>query len=129
MNFIKTISPIQKINFNGFEFYIKRDDLLEINGNKARKLAFYIHQRYPKNQSFVSYGGSQSNALAALNILLNKDHISLFLLVKKISTFLKNNPCGNYTLALENGVDFVENIHSLSLKQFALSLCKKMIFL
>ncbi|MFK0422318.1 hypothetical protein ACISNW_06755, partial [Campylobacter jejuni] len=21
MNFIKTISPIQKINFNGFEFY------------------------------------------------------------------------------------------------------------
>lgn len=41
LNFIKTISPIQKINFNGFEFYIKRDDLLgEINGNKARKLAF-----------------------------------------------------------------------------------------
>ncbi len=45
--------------------------------------------------------------------------------MKKISTFLKNNPCGNYALALENGVDFVENIHSLSLKQFALSLCKK----
>lgn len=90
MNFIKTISPIQKINFNGFEFYIKRDDLLgEINGNKARKLAFYIHQRYPKNQSFISYGGSQSNALAALSILLNKDHISLFLLVKKFLLFLR----------------------------------------
>lgn len=35
------ISPIEKIQFQGFEFYIKRDDLLgEINGNKARKLAF-----------------------------------------------------------------------------------------
>lgn len=126
MNFIKTISPIQKINFNGFEFYIKRDDLLgEINGNKARKLAFYIHQRYPKNQSFVSYGGSQSNALAALSIFAKQRSYKLVFACEKISTFLKNNPCGNYALALENGVDFVENIHSLSLKQFALSLCKK----
>ncbi len=91
MNFIKTISPVQKINFNGFEFYIKRDDLLgEINGNKARKLAFYIHQRYPKNQSFVSYGGSQSNALAALSIFAKQRSYKLVFACEKISTFLKN---------------------------------------
>ncbi|HDZ4936915.1 1-aminocyclopropane-1-carboxylate deaminase/D-cysteine desulfhydrase [Campylobacter jejuni] len=126
MNFIKTISPIQKINFNGFEFYVKRDDLLgEINGNKARKLAFYLYQKYPKNQCFISYGGTQSNALAALSIFVKQRWCKLIFACEKISAFLKNNPRGNYALALQNGVEFVENTHSLSLKQFALSLCKK----
>lgn len=126
MNFIETISPIQKINFNGFEFYVKRDDLLgEINGNKARKLAFYFHQKYPKNQCFISYGGSQSNALAALSIFTKQKSYKLIFACEKIPTFLKSNPCGNYALALQKGVKIIENTHSLSLRQFALSLCKK----
>ncbi|MBM0636905.1 1-aminocyclopropane-1-carboxylate deaminase/D-cysteine desulfhydrase [Campylobacter sp. VicNov18] len=126
MNFINHISPIQKLNFRGFEFYVKRDDLLgEINGNKARKLAFYLRQKYPKNQCFVSYGGSQSNALGALSIFIRQRSYKLVFVCEKIPDFLKLNPCGNYALALHNGVKLVENPGFLPLRQFALSLCKK----
>lgn len=101
------ISPIEKIQFQGFEFYIKRDDLLgEINGNKARKLAFYLSQNYNQSQRFISYGGIQSNALVALSIFASKRNLTLIYACEKIPTYLRNNPCGNYKLALENNVYF-----------------------
>ncbi|AXP08797.1 1-aminocyclopropane-1-carboxylate deaminase/D-cysteine desulfhydrase [Campylobacter hepaticus] len=126
MNSIKMISPIQKVNFKGFEFYVKRDDLLgELNGNKARKLAFYLHQKYPKNQRFISYGGTQSNALGALSIFAKQRSYKFLFVCEKISHFLKSHPCGNYALALENNVEFIENTSFLPLKEFALSLCEK----
>ncbi|KRS67906.1 1-aminocyclopropane-1-carboxylate deaminase, partial [Campylobacter coli] len=72
------VSPIEKIQFQGFEFYIKRDDLLgEINGNKARKLAFYLSQNYDQGQRFISYGGIQGNALVALSIFAAKRNLIL----------------------------------------------------
>ncbi|MGI7474114.1 1-aminocyclopropane-1-carboxylate deaminase/D-cysteine desulfhydrase [Campylobacter coli] len=120
------ISPIEKIQFQGFEFYIKRDDLLgEINGNKARKLAFYLSQNYNQSQRFISYGGIQSNALVALSIFASKRNLTLIYACEKIPTYLRNNPCGNYKLALENNVYFIENNSDKDLKTFALSLCEK----
>ncbi|EHF1816440.1 1-aminocyclopropane-1-carboxylate deaminase/D-cysteine desulfhydrase [Campylobacter coli] len=120
------ISPIEKIQFQGFEFYIKRDDLLgEINGNKARKLAFYLSQNYNQSQRFISYGGVQSNALVALSIFASKRNLTLIYACEKIPTYLRNNPCGNYKLALENNVYFIENHSDKDLKTFALSLCEK----
>ncbi|EFB7085433.1 1-aminocyclopropane-1-carboxylate deaminase/D-cysteine desulfhydrase, partial [Campylobacter coli] len=120
------ISPIEKIQFQGFEFYIKRDDLLgEINGNKARKLAFYLSQNYNQSQRFISYGGIQSNALVALSIFASKRNLTLIYACEKIPTYLRNNPCGNYKLALENNVYFIENHSDKDLKTFALSLCEK----
>ncbi|TEY02414.1 1-aminocyclopropane-1-carboxylate deaminase/D-cysteine desulfhydrase [Campylobacter sp. US33a] len=125
-NLFLTKSPIQKITFKGFEFYIKRDDLLgQINGNKARKLAFYLHQNYPKNQRFISFGGLQSNALEALSIFTKLKGYKLIYFCEKIPQFLKQNPCGNYALALNNGVVFKENLQAKNLKEFALSFCKE----
>ncbi|TKX31807.1 1-aminocyclopropane-1-carboxylate deaminase/D-cysteine desulfhydrase [Campylobacter estrildidarum] len=118
-------STIDKICFKGFEFYIKRDDLLgEINGNKARKLAFYFSQVYSKNQRFISYGGIQSNALATLSIFCLKRNIKLIFVCRKIPNFLKENPCGNYALALKNKVEIIET-NNINLKKYALSLCNK----
>ena len=118
------ISPIEKLNFKGFEFFVKRDDLLgKINGNKARKLDFYLSQNYPKNQHFISYGGAQSNALAALSIFAKNKGYKLTYICSKIPRFLKQNPSGNYAQALKNGVDFIETLNPL--KEFALSLKKE----
>ncbi|EAH8788789.1 1-aminocyclopropane-1-carboxylate deaminase/D-cysteine desulfhydrase, partial [Campylobacter jejuni] len=120
------ISPIEKIQFQGFEFYIKRDDLLgEINGNKARKLAFYLSQNYDQGQRFISYGGIQGNALVALSIFAFKRNLTLVYACEKIPAYLRNNPCGNYKLALENNVYFIEKHSDKDLKTFALSLCEK----
>ncbi|MBZ7955180.1 1-aminocyclopropane-1-carboxylate deaminase/D-cysteine desulfhydrase [Campylobacter molothri] len=117
-------STIDKIYFKGFEFYIKRDDLLgEINGNKARKLAFYFAQTYAKHQRFISYGGIQSNAMAALGLFCFKRNIKFIFICKKIPSYLKENPCSNYALALKNRVEIIETNNNL--KKYALSLCNK----
>ncbi|MCX2682345.1 1-aminocyclopropane-1-carboxylate deaminase/D-cysteine desulfhydrase [Campylobacter sp. MIT 21-1685] len=119
-------SPIQKLSFRGFDFFLKRDDLLgSINGNKARKLSFYMTQHYTKNQSILSYGGAQSNALAALSIFSKAYALNFRFVCKKIPTFLKHNPCANYALALKNGAQFVENTSNKSNEEFALSLYKQ----
>lgn len=115
---------LEKRRFKDLEFYLKRDDLLgELNGNKARKLRFYLQQNYPKNQRFVSYGGSQSNALAALSIFAK--NYKLIFVCEKISSFLKQNPCGNYAFALQNQAEILENLSFPSHKEMALSLCKE----
>ncbi len=122
--FLNSASMLEKLHFIGLEFYLKRDDLLgELNGNKARKLSFYLKQNYPKNQRFISYGGSQSNALAALSIFA-KNYKFIFV-CEKISNFLKQNPCGNYAFALQNNAEILENLHFSSHREMALSLCEK----
>ncbi|EOB4991871.1 1-aminocyclopropane-1-carboxylate deaminase/D-cysteine desulfhydrase [Campylobacter upsaliensis] len=121
---LNSASVLEKRRFKDLEFYLKRDDLLgELNGNKARKLRFYLQQNYPKNQRFVSYGGSQSNALAALSIFAK--NYKLIFVCEKISSFLKQNPCGNYALALQNEVEILENLSFPSHREMALSLCQK----
>lgn len=121
------VSRIDKLYFKDFEFYLKRDDLLGIlNGNKARKLSFYLSQNYPKNQRFISYGGLQSNALVALSIFSKKRNFTLLYAFEKKSDFLEKNPRGNYAIALKNGVKFIEKPKNFtSLKDFALNLCEK----
>lgn len=65
------VSRIDSLKYDDFDFFLKRDDLLGcINGNKARKLAFFEKNKhlFKKGQKFISYGSSQSNALVALAI-------------------------------------------------------------
>lgn len=120
------LSPIEKLEFKTLQFYLKRDDLLgEINGNKARKLSFYFKQNYGKNQRIFSYGGTQSNALAALSIFAKQKGLNFIFVCEKIPNFLKKNPCGNYAFALKNGVHLIENTKNLTLKEYTLSLCGK----
>jgi len=119
-------SPIQKLNFKGFEFFIKRDDLLgPINGNKARKISFYRKQNYPKGQKFITYGGSQSNVLGALSIFCKENSYKLIFVCERISSFLKQNPQGNYGLALQNKALIVQSPCGIKARDYALSLLKK----
>ncbi|MBK1991297.1 1-aminocyclopropane-1-carboxylate deaminase/D-cysteine desulfhydrase [Campylobacter sp. 2018MI35] len=116
-------SPIEKISFCNFNFYIKRDDLLgEINGNKARKLYHYLLKKYPKNQRFISFGSSQSNALLALSIFCRQNNYQLFFVCEKLSSFLEQNPHGNYALALKNKATIIQNIDFSHRREKALSL-------
>lgn len=120
-------SRIDLLKYNDFEFFLKRDDLLgKVNGNKARKLAFLEankHQ-FKKGQVFISYGSSQSNALAALAIFCYENDFKLIFVCEKISSFLKENPHGNYLIALKYGANIIENKEFVNRKSKALSLKK-----
>ncbi|WP_291953131.1 pyridoxal-phosphate dependent enzyme [Campylobacter sp.] len=118
-------SRIDSLKYNDFEFLLKRDDLLgSINGNKARKLHFFQlnKHKFKKNQKFISYGSSQSNALVALAIFCYENNFKLIFVCEKISSFLKENPHGNYLFALKYGVQIVENDDFSHKKVKALSL-------
>lgn len=125
MNLNKSI--IEKIKIDDFDFFIKRDDLIDefLNGNKARKLHYFLDKKYPKNTHFISYGSSQSNALFALSYFTFKNDYKLSFVCEKINSYLKNNPHGNYLLALKNNANIIENNSNLSKEEFAKSICKK----
>lgn len=122
-------SQIQKVTLDGFEFFIKRDDLLGdyLGGNKARKLEFFVKNahNFGRNLRIISYGSSQSNALAALSVFARINGFALIFVCEKISNFLKQNPCGNYAFALQNGAQIVENSRFSSKREMALSLCEE----
>lgn len=122
-------SQIQKATLDGFEFFIKRDDLLGdyLGGNKARKLEFFVKNahKFERNLRIISYGSSQSNALAALSVFARINGFTLIFVCEKISNFLKQNPCGNYAFALQNGAQIVENSRFSSRREMALSLCEE----
>lgn len=57
-------TPLQKMNFNGADFLIKRDDFtgVELSGNKVRKLEFILLQAKKEGASRIfTCGGEQSN--------------------------------------------------------------------
>ena len=104
-------SPIQPIEFNGHSFYVKRDDLfcpvedepLGLNGNKARKLHYYLKQDLPEVSRLVSYGSAQSNMLYSLSCLAKLKGWQLDFYTDHIADNLLRNPRGNYAAALANG--------------------------
>ena len=105
-----TNSPIEKINFNNQEYFIKRDDLLNSNfsGNKARKFYYYLINDFPNIKKIVSFGSAQSNAMYSLSVLSKLKNWQFDYYVDHIATFLKDNPVGNYKFALENGMNIIE---------------------
>jgi D-cysteine desulfhydrase len=57
-------TPIQKLNFDGKDFLIKRDDFtgIELSGNKVRKLEYLLYQAKKEKAEYVfTCGGEQSN--------------------------------------------------------------------
>lgn len=103
-------SIFQKIYFFDREIFIKRDDLIDkdFSGNKARKLWYYLKNDFKDIKKIISYGSAQSNAMYSLSVLALKKGWS-FEYVSTISSFLKQNPSGNYKFALANGMKFYEN--------------------
>ena len=102
-------SPTQKRVFEGYQFYIKRDDLLHSNfsGNKARKFYYFLENEFPDIKKIVSYGSSQSNAMYSLSVLTKMRGWSFEYHIQHLSNYLKENPNGNLKYALANGMKLI----------------------
>lgn len=113
-----TGSPVEKVLFRGHEIHVKRDDLLGLretetsafNGNKARKLYYYLQNSWPDIDGIISCGSAQSNMLYSLSVLASLKGWSLDFYVDHVPGQLKKHPLGNYAGALSRGA----RIHSVS---------------
>lgn len=107
---IKTTSSIlEEKSFKGLDFYLKRDDLLgELNGNKARKLAYLLQNPPAPGTKIISYGSNQGNAMLALSIFAKNFGLIFKYLARPLSSFLRAKPLGNLKLALENDMILIE---------------------
>ena len=105
-------SPVERIEFEGRKFFLKRDDLIhsDFSGNKARKFRYWLHRDLPRIRKAVSYGSVQSNALYSLSVLARMRGWEFEYFVDHIPGWLRENPVGNYKAALENGTVFNEKI-------------------
>jgi 1-aminocyclopropane-1-carboxylate deaminase len=103
-------SPIQPTHYSGFNFYIKRDDLLNpyFSGNKARKFAHYLNNAPTDTKTIVGYGSVQANSLLSLAALAKLKGWQLHYYVDRIPTWLKDASLGNYGQALSLGAKVIE---------------------
>jgi len=99
-------SPISKINLEGREFFVKRDDLIDphLAGNKYRKLYKLVKTSKEKYDTIISYGGTQSNAMLAISALCKEKNWNFIYYTKPLSQTLKNEKEGNYATALSLGM-------------------------
>ncbi len=105
-----TNSPIEKINFNNKNFFIKRDDLLnkDFSGNKARKFYYFLINEFPYIKKVISHGSAQSNAMYSLSVLCKLRNWQFDYYVDHIASYIKSNPIGNYKEAISNGMNIYE---------------------
>jgi D-cysteine desulfhydrase len=64
LNLANIPTPIQKFNFNGCDFLMKRDDFtgVELSGNKVRKLEYLLKDATKQKADYIfTSGGEQSN--------------------------------------------------------------------
>jgi len=103
-------SPIQQVNIDGFDIYVKRDDLLNphFSGNKARKFAYYLDQTLTNISKIVGYGSIQANSLYSLAALANMKGWQFDYYVDRIPTWLNNSSLGNYAQAQQLGANVIE---------------------
>nr|WP_314562864.1 1-aminocyclopropane-1-carboxylate deaminase [uncultured Campylobacter sp.] len=76
----------------------------EFNGNKARKLEYFLHAGLGGIKRVVSYGSSQSNAMYSLSVFAKMKGIEFHYVVSNLNSNLAANPVGNFKFALENGM-------------------------
>ena len=108
-------SPVEEISFEGYTFYLKRDDLLhpDFSGNKARKFHYFLENDFPDIKKIISYGSAQSNAMYSLSVLAKMRGWGFEYFVEHIADYLKENPHGNYKAAIENNTVFIVNSEKL----------------
>ncbi len=71
LNIANLPTPLQRIEFEGSKFYVKRDDLTEIalSGNKIRKLEYLLLDAKKQGADYIfTCGGEQSNFARATAI-------------------------------------------------------------
>ena len=76
----------------------------EFNGNKARKLEYFLHAGLGGIKRVVSYGSSQSNAMYSLSVFAKMKGLEFHYVVSNVNSNLAANPVGNFKFALENGM-------------------------
>ena len=76
----------------------------EFNGNKARKLEYFLHAGLGGIKRVVSYGSSQSNAMYSLSVFAKMKGLEFHYVVSNLNSNLTENPIGNFKFALENGM-------------------------
>lgn len=105
-----TNSPIEQITFNNRNFFIKRDDLLhkDFSGNKARKFYYFLKNDFPKIKKVISHGSCQSNAMYSLSCLCKIRNWKFDYYVDHIPSYLRENSIGNYSEALNNGMNIIQ---------------------
>ncbi|MFO6421973.1 1-aminocyclopropane-1-carboxylate deaminase/D-cysteine desulfhydrase [Motilimonas sp. KMU-193] len=98
-------SPVQSIQVNGLELWLKRDDLLDtyFSGNKARKFAYFLQGEQLQGGKIVGYGSAQANSLLSLAALAKLKQAQLDFYVQHLPSLLVANPSGNYQHALALG--------------------------
>ncbi|MEO1927425.1 MAG: 1-aminocyclopropane-1-carboxylate deaminase/D-cysteine desulfhydrase [Nautiliaceae bacterium] len=120
-------SPIVPFEFRRKFFHIKRDDLLRpFEGNKARKFYYFFKNDFPGIKRVVSFGSNQSNAFGALSRLCKLKGWEFVYYTSHIPSYLKENPQGNYLLALKNEAKVIEcGLYGEELRSFVLGLKDK----
>ncbi len=105
-------TPVDTIRFDKTTFFIKRDDLIhpDFSGNKARKLYHYLVNDFAQIKKLVSYGSNQSNAMYSMSVLAKINGWNFTYYTDHISTYLKQNPHGNFKEAVANGMNIVEGV-------------------
>ncbi|WP_162165450.1 1-aminocyclopropane-1-carboxylate deaminase [Campylobacter fetus] len=111
----------ERVNFRGCNFWILRDDKIggEFNGNKARKLEYFLNSNLSGFKRIISYGSNQSNAMYSLSVFAKMKELEFIYVTDHLSGFLKAYPSGNLALALQNGMVIYE---SKNRADFALNL-------
>ena len=102
-------SPVTSFILNQHEFFIKRDDLLNnsFNGNKARKLYYYLSNDFPNVDTIVSYGGNQSNLMYALSCLAKLKNWKFIYYTKNLSKQAQTIINNNFNLSINNGMKII----------------------
>ena len=76
----------------------------EFNGNKARKLEYFLRADLGGIKRVVSYGSSQSNAMYSLSVFAKMKKLEFHYVISNLNSNLAANPIGNFKFALENGM-------------------------
>jgi 1-aminocyclopropane-1-carboxylate deaminase/D-cysteine desulfhydrase-like pyridoxal-dependent ACC family enzyme len=112
--FLNLPSRIDRVQFRGRPFYVKRDDLIHpcLCGNKYRKLYDLLQTPSHTYDTVISYGGAQSNAMLAIACLCRLKGWAFHYYTKTLPGYLKNRREGNLEQALEQGVQLHEVEHA-----------------
>jgi 1-aminocyclopropane-1-carboxylate deaminase/D-cysteine desulfhydrase-like pyridoxal-dependent ACC family enzyme len=116
-------STISKINLDGRDFYVKRDDLIDLylSGNKYRKLHTLLQTPKQNLKKIISYGGSQSNAMLAIARMCELKSWEFIYYTKPLSSKQKEENLGNFHLAKKLNMKHIE-INQEQYKSFIASL-------
>ncbi|MDQ7004300.1 MAG: pyridoxal-phosphate dependent enzyme [Ghiorsea sp.] len=104
------LSDVTPFHFQGFDFFVKRDELIDplLSGNKYRKLYTLIQTPAKFYDTILSYGGSQSNAMLSIAALCHQKGWRFEYYCKPLATKLKQSLTGNLKAALDLGMLLME---------------------